>query len=150
MNDRLDRPERSLCKLVLYAWQPVPISAPVIDSGLNALPALERITEVCRYQFLQLEYALSRGGGVRAWLRVNVLVTMALFIPAMFVIPVLTWLAGSFATLTAYLLQASVNLFYTVIGLIATVAAVLAFGYVLRMLWRAHLENARRNSRGRR
>ena len=128
----------------------MPISAPVIDSGLTNLPLLERIIEVCRYTLLQLEYALSRGGGVRAWLRVNVLLTMALLIPAMFVIPMLTWLAGSFATLTAYLLQASVNLFFTVVGLIATVAAVLAFGYVLKMLWRAHLENGRRNSRGRR
>ena len=80
----------------------------------------------------------------------NVLVMMALLIPAVVVVPVLTWLAGSFATLTAYLLQASVNLFFTVVGLIATVAAVLAFGYVLKLLWRAHLENGRCSSRGRR
>lgn len=60
-----------------------------------------------------------------------------------------TDLAGSLATMTAYLRQASVNLFFAVAGLIATVAAVLTFGYVLRMLWRAHLENERRISDGR-
>lgn len=150
MNDHLDRTERSLFKLVRDAWQPVPISAPVIDSGLNALPALERITEVCRYTLLRLEHAVSCGGGLRAWLRLNVMGMVVLIIPALMVVPALTWLAGSFATLTAYLLQATVNLFFTVVGLIATVAAVLAFGYVLKMLWRAHLENGRRSSRGRR
>ena len=121
----------------------------MIDHGLDEMIVLERVTEVCRYQFLQLEYALSRGGGVRVWLRVNVLLPMALLIPAMVVVPVLTWLAGSFATLTAYLLQASVNLFYTVVTSIGTAAAVLTFGYLLKMLWWAHLENARRISSGR-
>jgi hypothetical protein len=79
----------------------------------------------------------------------NMLVAMVVLIPALVVVPVLTMLAGSFATLTAYLLQASVNLFFTVVGLIATVAAVLASGYVLKVLWRAHMENGRRNSRRR-
>lgn len=149
MGDHQDRPERSLQASLRDALKPVQISAPVIDHGLNEMAAFERITEVCRYQLLRLEYAVSCGGGLRDWLRMNMLVAMVVLIPALVVVPVLTMLAGSFATLTAYLLQASVNLFFTVVGLIATVAAVLASGYVLKVLWRAHMENGRRNSRRR-
>jgi hypothetical protein len=96
---------------------------------------LERVTEITRFQLLQTEYMVSPGGGLRAWLRMNMLVAMIFIIPALFVVPVVTSLAGQFANLTAFLLQASMNLFYTVVTLIGTVASVLAFISVLKMLW---------------
>jgi hypothetical protein len=139
------RPERSLFTLVRDAWQPVSISAPTIDRGLNEMMVLERVTEIFRYQLLQTEYMVSPGGGLRAWLRVNMLLALLLLIPAMFVVPVVTSLAGQFATLTAYLYQASVNLFYTVLTLIGTVASVLAFISILKF-W---LGNGGRGSRRR-
>jgi hypothetical protein len=139
------RPERSLFTLVRDAWQPVSISAPTIDRGLNEMMVLERVTEIFRYQLLQTEYMVSPGGGLRAWLRMNMLVAMVLIIPATLVVPVLTMLAGSFATLTGFLYQASMNLFYTVITLIGTVASVLTFISILKF-W---LGNGGRGSRRR-
>lgn len=135
MADQQDQPVRSLLASVRDAWQPVPISAPVIDHDLNEMATSERITEVCRYQLLRLEYGVSCGGGLRAWLRVNVLVATVVLIPALLVVPVLNVLAGSFATLTTFLLQAAINLFISVLTAIATVAAVLAFVSVMKVLW---------------
>ena len=140
------RPVRSLFAVVQNAWQPVPISAPVIDRSLNEMMVLERVTEICRYQLHQFEYMVSPGGGLRAWLRMNMLVAMILIIPALFVVPVLTFLAVSFATLTAFLLQASINIFFAIVTLIATVAAVLTFISVVKVLW---LGNRGRNPRRR-
>lgn len=140
------RPERSLITLVRDAWQPVPISVPVIDHDLHEMLVLERVTEVTRFQLHQFEYVVSPGGGLRAWLRMNMLVAMILIIPALFVVPVLTFLAGSFATLTAFLLQASINIFFAIVTLIATVAAVLSFISVVKVLW---LGNRGRNPRRR-
>jgi hypothetical protein len=145
VSDYSDRPRRSLLTLVRDAWQPMPISSPVIDHDLDEMMVLERVTEVTRFQIHQLEYLVSPGGGLRAWLRVNMLLALLLLIPAMFVVPVVTSLAGQFATLTAYLYQASVNLFYTVLTLIGTVASVLAFISILKF-W---LGNGGRGSRRR-
>jgi len=144
--DQQDRPVRSLLASVRDAWQPVPTSAPVIDHELNELATSERITEVCRYHLLRLEYGVSCGGGLRAWLRLNVLVATVVLIPALLVVPVLTMLSGSFATLTAFLLQAAINLFLSVLTAIATVAAVLVFVSVMKVLW---LGNRGRNRRRR-
>lgn len=75
----------------------------------------------------------------------NEVLATLLLIPVMLLMPVLTLLAGSFATFTAYLLQAVVNLFYAVATLIATVAAALAFGSALKMLWlRGSVRGSRR------
>lgn len=135
MNEYRHRPARSLFAVVRDVWQPVPIDVPVIDHGLNDMTMLERVTEITRFQLHQFEYAVSPGGGLRAWLRMNMLLAMVLIIPALLVVPVVTSLAGQFANLTAFLLQASVNLFYTVVTLIGTVASVLAFISVMKMLW---------------
>lgn len=130
-------------------WQPSVIPLPAIDPNLDKLPTLERVAEVCRYQLLQLEYSLSRGGGIREWLRLNLIVAVLLSIPALLVVPVVTWLLGSFVTMTAFVYQAAQNLFWTVLTIIATISVALVFVYVLRALWRAHLESIRRGSRRR-
>ena len=130
-------------------WQPSVVPLPVVDPDLAELPTLERVAEVCRYQLLQLEYSLSRGGGIREWLRLNLLLAVLLIIPALLVVPVVTWLLGSFVTMTAFVYQAAQNLFWTALTIIATISVVLIFAYVLRALWRAHLENIRRGSRRR-
>jgi hypothetical protein len=140
------RPERSLFALARDAWQPVPINAPMIDHGMNEMMVLERVAEITRFLLLQTEFMVSPGGGLRAWLRMNMILAMVLIIPAVLVVPVVTSLAGSFATMTMFLYQASVNLFYTVVTLIGTVASVLAFISVLKMLW---LGNGGRGSRRR-
>lgn len=128
-------------------WRQVPLAAPEIDPQLENLSAVERIAEVLRYKLLHLEFAISGGGGIRAWLRLNLLIAAVLAIPAVVVVPIVTWLLGSFVTLTGFLLAAAQNLLYTLIYVVAFVSLLLAFLFSLKLVWKAHLENSRRSQK---
>lgn len=127
------------------AWNQRAVSTPEIDPLLTDLPAIERVAEVLRYKFLQIEFAISPSGGIRAWLRLNLLIAVTLVIPSLLVVPVVTWLLGSFVTMTGFLLAAAQNLLYTVVTIIALVSLVLAFGFGLKSLWKAHLRSEDRD-----
>lgn len=152
-NSTVLRQKRSLVAImggaVRAAWKPVPLSTPEIDPHLTDLSALERVAEVLRYKLLQIEYAISADGGVRAWLRLNLLFACLLAIPAVFVVPVITWLMGSFVTLTGFLLAAAQNLLYAAITIIAAISLVLAFGYGLKIILKAQQQQRSRKSRDR-
>lgn len=126
------------------SWRPANITMPVVDPNLDEMSVLERIAEVCRYKLLQLEYSLSSGGGLRAWIRLNLLVSIVLGIPALFVVPIVTWLLGSFVTWTAFILQASLNLLYTLLTIIAIVFTAIAAILALKAILKAQMENKRR------
>ena len=133
MGDRpLHRP--TLLARFLAAWTPTPIPKPQIDPRLDELPSLQRIAEVCRYLCLRLEYAVSSGGTLRAWVRVNVLVLLTGIAPAFLVVPLLTLLASEFTSFTGYLLLASRNLLDAVVTLIEAVAAMAGLVLLLRMV----------------
>ena len=133
MGDRpLNRP--TLLARFLAAWTPTPIPKPQIDPHLDDLTALQRIAEVCRYACLRLEYAVSSGGTLRAWVRVNLMVLLTGIVPALLVVPLLTLLASEFTSLTGYLLQASRNLLDAVVTLIEAVATLAGFCLLLRMV----------------
>ncbi len=128
----LNRP--SVFARFIAAWTPTPILKPQIDPCLDELTALQRIAEVCRYTCLRLEYAVSSGGALRAWVRVNLMVLLTGIVPALLVVPLLTFLASEFTSLTGYLLQASRNLLDAVVILIEAVAALVAAFMVLKAL----------------
>ena len=119
---------------LLAVWAPTPIPKPQVDPQLDELKALQRIAEVCRYVCLCLEYSVSSGGALRAWVRVNLMVLLTGIVPALLVVPLLTLLASEFTSLTAYLLQASRNLLDAVETLIEAVAALAGLFLVLRMV----------------
>ncbi len=121
----------TLAATLVAAWQPTSIPQPEVDPNLTELSGVERAAEVCRYKLLQLEYALSSGGGLRAWLKLNLLVCFLLGIPALFVVPVITLLLGSFATWTAFLFQIALNILYTLLTIVAIVGVAMALGYLL-------------------
>jgi hypothetical protein len=128
----------ALANTLKAAWQPKPVPLPHVDPDLTEFPAIERSAEVFRYKLLQLEYALSPGGALRAWLKMNLLVCLILGIPALLVVPVITFLIGSFATWTVYLYQATLNVLYTLLTLVAIVGVVLALVFLVS----AFLRNA--------
>ena len=133
MGDRpLNRP--TLLARFLAAWTPTPIPKPQIDPQLDELTMLQRIAEVCRYACLRLEYAVSSGGTLRAWVRVNLMVFLTGIVPALLVVPLLTLLASEFTSFTGYLLQASRNLLDAIVTLIEAVAALIAAFMVLKAL----------------
>ncbi len=129
---QLNRP--SVFARFIAAWTPTPILKPQIDPHLDELTVLQRIAEVCRYACLRLEYAVSSGGTLRAWVRVNLMVLLTGVVPALLVVPLLTLLASEFTSFTGYLLQASSNLLDAVVTLIEAVAAMAGLFLLLRMV----------------
>lgn len=92
------------------AWCPVPLPAPIVDPELDRLGFVPRSAEVIRYQVLRLEHALSPGGGLRCWMKLNVLLALGLSIPAVLLVPPATAILAAFTTWSAYLAAASLNL----------------------------------------
>ncbi len=73
----------------LTNWKPQPIQKPAADPRLEELDPLARSTECIRYSLLSFEFWLSPDGTIREWLRHNVRIGAWLFIPAVFVMPVI-------------------------------------------------------------
>ena len=116
------------------AWQPTRLPKPEVDPRLTQLPALERCAEVVRYELSQLEYAISPGGELRGWLRLNCLLALFMGIPALFFVPIITYVLGSFATLTGFLFEAVTNLFYTLLTILAIGAVIWGVGVFIKQL----------------
>lgn len=112
------------------ALQTVRLEHPEVDRSLGRLSGLERVAEVLRYQILRLEYALSPAGGLRAWVKVNLLLGAVLAVPLLVLVPLVTAFLGAFTTWTRFLFDASVNILYMACAVAATVtvAAALHFG----------------------
>ncbi|MBA4419382.1 MAG: hypothetical protein C0392_15980 [Syntrophus sp. (in: bacteria)] len=104
--------------LLASAWKPEPLAEPIVPSDLEDLPFLERSTEVIKFQLLRLEYALSAGGGLRTWFKLNLVLCLILAAPALLVVPFVTAIVAGIATWSAYILQTVQNILYTLICLI--------------------------------
>lgn len=108
---------RQLIKsIVKAAWRPNLLEPPAVDKDLPNLSFLERSAEVLRYNLLQLEYALSAGGGLRAWLKLNLLITLVLAIPTVLIMPVITLILTTFHTWTELLILIMYNITLAVLG----------------------------------
>lgn len=126
------RSHASLFAALKSASRSVPLSLPRVDTSLADLSPLRRSAEVLRYQLLRFEYALSPEGSLRAWLKLNLLVGLLLAIPALLVVPIVTALLGAFASWTAFLLQAVLNVLYAFIAIVSMVGLTLVLGWLLR------------------
>jgi len=120
--------QRSLLELLgstfQAAYEPNHVSPPVIEPKLTELPTLERIAEVFRYKTLRLEYELSSNGGLRAYIKLIMLTSFLLGIPAILIVPIITSIFGQFVTWSAYLLQAVQNILYTLLSIVATMVII--------------------------
>ena len=113
-NDILSRIHR----LLVSAWKPQPLPEPVVPSDLPDSPFVERSAGVIKFQLLRLEYALSAGGGLRAWFKINIVLCLILAAPAILVVPCVTAIVAGIATWSSYLLLTVQNILYTLICLI--------------------------------
>ena len=84
-----------------------------------------RSAEAIRYQVLRMEHALSPGGGLRCWLKLNVLLALGLAIPAILLVPPVTAVLVAFSTWAGYLAAATLNLLLALICIIL-IAAILS------------------------
>ena len=107
-------------------WQPKPVERPQIDRSLVSLPPIQRSAEVLRYSLLKAEHWLSPNGRLRAWMKLNILAALFIGIPALIVVPILTYLLGQFVTWMLFLAQAARNLLFFTGYLLLTAALVSA------------------------
>ena len=100
------------------AWRPVPLPVPTVDPELARLGFVPRSAEAIRYQVLRLEHALSPGGGLRCWLKLNVLLALGLAIPAILLVPPMTAVLVAFSAWAGYLAAATLSLLLALIFII--------------------------------
>ena len=103
----------------------MPLVPPVPSFDISSIPWAYRVTEVLRYAALALEYSLSPGGGLRAWLKLNLVIGIVLGITALIVVPMVTVLLAGMASWAALLLQIVLNLLYAALALMALVVVLL-------------------------
>lgn len=126
----------SILNLIRTTWNPQPLPVPAINPDLEELPAIERIAEVLRYQLLHIEYGLSNRGGLREWVRVVVVLSLVLAIPAILLVPLLTVFISAAATWTAMLFLIAKNILYALLTAIACVIVALVAERGFRMYWK--------------
>ncbi|MDT7838436.1 hypothetical protein [Aquabacterium sp. OR-4] len=114
------------------AWRPVPPPPPELDSDVDNLPSFERVAEVVRFNLLSLEQAISPNGGLRAWLKLNVLLAIVLAVPVTLVVPLITLLLGGFVTWTLLLTQIAENLLRTAVVIFGLVLVVVLTGRIIK------------------
>lgn len=120
------------------AWRPAPVPVPQIDPELVHMGFLPRSAEVVRYHVLRTEHALSPGGGLRCWLKLNVLLALGLGITAVVLVPPITWILAGMATWSAYMAAVALNL------LLALVYAILIAAILSTVLGMARTRTAYR------
>src|SRR5687768_5090903 len=126
--------QRRWLSILRQQWKPLEVKKPAVDPELHRLTDVQRSAEVFRYSVLTTEYWLSPKGKLREWLRLNVLVAVVIGFPALFIVPIITYLLGQFVTWTELLMQIGKNLLVfpvTVIAAIAVFTALLCFIRVL-------------------
>ena len=113
-------------------WHPEPIEKPQIDTSLPSLSHIERAAETLRYWMLRTEYAISPSGVLREWLQFTLWTAIVIGAPCVLVVPVVTYLLASFATWTAFLAAAAINLAKTAAALIAFVVLLMLLVSIVR------------------
>jgi predicted RND superfamily exporter protein len=108
------------------------------------------VVEVLRFKLLELEYGLSPNGGLRAWLRLNMLVCVLLGTPLLLIVPIITWFLSSFTTWSAFLRQASLNVLYMMLAIAATVTIAIAIHYGVKQYAALNRRNKYRQQQNRR
>ena len=92
---------------VLRHWEPQPLDPPTVDPELPHLTPVERSTEVLRHCILSLEYWLSPKGALRAWIRFNLRIAAILAVPALLVVPLITFALRQINTWVTQVVQST-------------------------------------------
>jgi len=122
MNERLKQ-------FIHQHWQPKPINPPKPDPEVEHLTGPQRSAEVMRYSILSLEFWLSPLGRLREWTRLNGKACAVLLIPAVLIVPLITWIISQIAGWIITLIGISKHLI--ILPLLAVVAVVAFTGTIL-------------------
>jgi hypothetical protein len=116
-------------------WQPTKIEPPTVDPELEDLDPATRSAEVIRYSLLSLEWWISKNGTLREWLKLNGKISSLLLIPAVLVMPLVTFILWQCAKWMSWLVGIAGNLIlFPVIGLVGIVIAFIVVA-ILRVIF---------------
>jgi hypothetical protein len=124
----------SLIERLKAHWNPRPIEPPKVDPELTTLDGLQRVVESFRYTALTLEWWLSANGKLREWLRLNSKIGSVLVIPAVIVVPLISFILWQIAKWTGWLVSIAGNLILFPMAALVAVIVILAVIAVLRLL----------------
>jgi hypothetical protein len=114
-------------------WHPQHLNRPAVDPQLPQLSNVQRSVEVFRYSILSAEWWLCPSGALREWLRLNLIAALIIGIPAVLIVPVVTYLLGQFVTWTELLVGIAKNL------AIFPILAVIGVGIVTGIIYSARI-----------
>lgn len=103
---------QSLLRSCRACWSPRAVGKPLPPCGLLQQSFLVRAVLVLHYWLLDLEYSISRGGKLREWARLNLLVGALLLVPALLVLPGLALLAAQLGAMASGLREALASAFW--------------------------------------
>ena len=124
----------SLIEKLKPHWNPKPIEPPTVDPELARLNALQRAVESFRYTILSIEWWLSPNGKLREWLKLNSKVGSVLVIPAVIVVPLVTFILWQIANWMGWLVSIVGNLILFPVAALIAVVATLAVIALLRIV----------------
>ena len=117
-------------------WQPTKIEPPKVDPELEDLDPVTRSAEVIRYSLLSFEWWISKNGTLREWLKLNGKISSLLLIPAVLVMPLVTFILWQCAKWMSWLVGIAGNLIlFPLIGLVGIGIAFLVVA-ILRAIFR--------------
>jgi hypothetical protein len=117
------------------SWRPNPIHPPQVDPDLHHLDGLTRSVESIRYSILSIEFWMSPNGQVREWLRHNAHLAVWVGIPAIIVVPIITFILCQIVKWTTILTSIARHLIILpTLGLLVVVVLLLVVGLVKAIL----------------
>lgn len=115
-------------------WNPQPVEPPQVDPELPKLNGLQRAAESLRYTILRFEWWVSSNGNLREWLRLNSKISSVLVIPAVLVVPLVTFLLWQAFKWTGWLVGIAGNLVLFPLAILAAVIVISAVIILLRLI----------------
>lgn len=135
-NRSIVAPGSSLLGRLKLNWHPQPIAKPLITVQFDQLDHLQRTAEVFHYSLRRLEWWISPNGTLREWLRFNLMVAAVLGIPALLIVPLITYLLEQFTSWTAQLTRIASNLIVFPTTILIGIALFSAVAVLIRRLLR--------------
>ena len=115
-------------------WQPKTLSIPRVDPGFGSLTCAERAAEVMRYSMRKAEYWLSPKGHLREWLRFNLKLALLLAVPALLVVPVITFALGQFGIWATTLSQTTSTMVLFPLSALLVIGLISGLVYVTKSI----------------
>jgi hypothetical protein len=122
--------------VALRHWQPKELALPMVDPDLHRLGAMERSAEVFRHNLASLEYWLSPKGWLREWIKFNCRIAAIIAVPALLVVPLITFALRQIETWIRLIVESTSNLVLFPLSALLVVGLISALVHLAKSLAR--------------